>query len=100
MTGTPLMNGAGPESTVSAHCSTHSPDRLLVQTASSKLVLEFDGMQKRGHALFARELRGAALLDGGYRVIARRASDAGPPVLDRPDIRAALSRFIVLPSAR
>ena len=97
MTGTSLLSGAGPGSVVSAQCSTGPPERLLVQTAASKLVIELDGVQKRGHALFAREMRGTALLDAGYRVIATSASEAGAPVLDRPDIREALSRFIALP---
>ena len=98
MTGTSLLDGTGPDSVVSAHCSTHSPDRLLVQTVSSKLVIELDGVQKRGHALFARRMRGAALLDANYGVMARRASEAGTPVLERADIRAALARFIALPA--
>ena len=90
MTGTPLMD----EDTfaVSALCSTHEPERLLLQTPGSKLLMEFDGIQKRGYSLFARELRGIALLDARYQRL--EPQPPGASVLARPDIRKALSAFI------
>ena len=97
MTGMPMMDAdRGARSAVSADCSTSTPDRLLVQTPSTKLLLEFDGIQKRGYSIFARGMRGVRLLDANYRPIARDAAAAGQ-VLDRPDVRAALSRFVMLP---
>ena len=92
MTGTPLMD----EDTfaVSALCSTNEPERLLVQTPESKLLVEFDGIRKRGYSLFARELRGIALLDARYQRMDPPAHGAG--VLARRDIRAALSSFLEL----
>ena len=94
MTGTPLQDADAGRSAISAGCSTSTPDHLLVQTPASKLVIEFDGIQKRGFAIFARRLRGVALLDDRYRPI---DPARGLPALERPDLRNALSAFVTLP---
>ncbi|MDQ3170413.1 MAG: sulfatase-like hydrolase/transferase [Acidobacteriota bacterium] len=94
MTGTPLQDATAARSAISAGCSTATPQRLLVQTPSSKLVIELEGIQKRGFAIFARRLRGVALLDEDYRPM---DPSLGLPALDRPDLRNALSAFVTLP---
>lgn len=91
MTGSSLLDPDGGRFATSAHCSTHGPERLLVQTPSTKVLLEVDGVQKRGYSLFARALRATGMLDAAYRPIA-----LDPDVLARPDVRDALSAFVNL----